>query len=56
VICGIFGFLTLEKVFSEEKDDDNSNTKKEKEGKVRIPWQWYNACNYVFSSLICTIM
>ena len=44
VICGLFGFLTLEKVFSEENEEDNSNTKKEKEGKVRMPQQWYNAC------------
>ena len=42
MICGIFGFLTLEKIFSEENEDDNSNTKKEKEGKVGIPCQWYN--------------
>ena len=36
VICGIFGFLTLEKVFSEENEDDNSSKKKEKEDKVLI--------------------
>ena len=36
VICGIFGFLTLEKVFNEEKEDGKSNTKTEKEGKVWI--------------------
>ena len=34
VICGVFGFLTLEKVFSEENEGDNSSKKKEKEEKV----------------------
>ena len=44
MICGIVGFLTLEKVFNEENEDDNSNSKKEKEAKVRvIPRHWYNA-------------
>lgn len=39
VICGIFGFLTLEKVFNEENKDDNTNTKREREAKVReIAW------------------
>ena len=36
VICGVFGFLTLEKVFSDENEGDNSNKKKENEEKVFI--------------------
>lgn len=35
VICGIFGFLTLEKVFSEENEDDSTKKKKKEEEKVR---------------------
>ncbi|XP_078357847.1 LOW QUALITY PROTEIN: zinc transporter ZIP13-like [Oculina patagonica] len=33
VICGIFGFLTLEKVFSEEKEDDSTKKKVKEEKK-----------------------
>lgn len=36
VICGVFGFLTLEKVFSEENEGEDSSKKKEKEEKVLI--------------------